>query len=55
MGDYLSAPIKTKESEDGDTPRVRPQELFIVKIWSQLDARMEKDNGGHSLVHKKSS
>ena len=23
MGDYLSAPIKTKESADGETPRVK--------------------------------
>ena len=46
MGEFLSTPIKEKQSEDGETTNVlssiyNPK----VKIWGIRNARLEKKNG----------
>lgn len=52
MGEFLSTPIKDKVSEDGESDSVNKIYLiiYIVKIRSMWNARMEKANGRFSYI-----
>ena len=45
MGEFLSTPIKEKQSEDGETTNVLSIYNPKVKIWGIRNARLEKKNG----------
>lgn len=48
MGEFLTTPNKTKESNDGENEFVRKLINTIVEIRSQWNARMAKTNGGRA-------
>lgn len=47
MGEYLSEPIKEKNPEDDDGPKVCYRMRQIDKIWMLRYARMEEKHGRH--------
>lgn len=53
MGEYISAPITSKESLDGENARVIWFALFLAQICGVFNARMEKKYGRRAFMYGK--